>query len=374
MMIKATQPKFSMKYVPSSYARAQYPEDRYFQTLLAILLVMFVVMGLVFPFLTLPKLAALPIATPAMPMIQAVVVLKKMEVVKNPEPVVVLPEKLPVMAEVKMTEEKTVEETNVIQPVKTIEKKPVAKNQFREPAEPRKIQQNPSAGDVQPQVVTQQAVAQARAQASKSGLMVMRGQLQQLQQVAQASNQASVPIGAKRAQAASSYSLSVSDDMDAMGQQALSQQDVQLDTVSTPVATQLSVTHQTRQVASIGAGENQANGYRAATGAAVAKSTAVKKAGVRSEASIRQVFEQNKSAIFALYHRALRTNPNLQGKMVFKITINADGQMTACELLSSQLGDPELEKKLLTKIRQLNFGMQNVAPLTMTYALDFVPS
>lgn len=41
----------------------------------------------------------------------------------------------------------------------------------------------------------------------------------------------------------------------------------------------------------------------------------------RSEEQIREVMEQNKGAIFIIYHRALRTKPNLQGKFTVKIVI-----------------------------------------------------
>jgi hypothetical protein len=344
----------------------RYPEDRHFQTLLAALLAILLVMGWVLPHLTLPVTRHVSVSSE--PVIQAAVVLPKpMEKMK---PIVQATLPPPV-------EQKTAEVVERPAPIPSVEKnlvaipqaKPASKNNPPRAAATEVAVSTNEVETVEPQVDTQQAARQqAREQAGRSGLMMMRGQLQQLQQTA---TQAA-PIGAKRA-AASSSSAQVVYDEGALGAQAFTQQAVQLSEGAARSGSG-AVQHQTRQIAANGAVANQANGYGASSGSAAGKSAAPKKAGVRDEASIRQVFEANKSAIFALYHRALRTQPSLQGKMVFKITISAEGQMTACELVSSQLGDAELEKKLLTKIRMLNFGAQNAAPLTMTYALDFVPS
>ena len=46
----------------------------------------------------------------------------------------------------------------------------------------------------------------------------------------------------------------------------------------------------------------------------------------RSEEEIAQVFDRNKGAIYALYGRALRAQPDLQGKLVLEFTIAAFGR------------------------------------------------
>lgn len=394
MKIKATQPNLlmksrSMRTISWNDARPLYPEDRHFQTLLAILLVMFVVASVVFPFLTLPK-PVKPV-TQQTPMIQASVLLKKIELVKPPEPVAMAQPSLAsstvIPENTNSTEKKTispqvVEEKKALPPRKLDAKKPSALKPSALPAPPVDdqeksiaVEQTTAEANVKPPAVPQQtARAQARQQASNSGLMMMRGQLQQLQKIADESNQNSQIIGAKRSQAASGQSTAVSYDAEKIGQQALSQQKVQLEASNATSSTKALVAHQTQAVVSNSGVDNQNNGYRASTGDSAASAKKIKRVAVRSESSIRQVFEENKSAIFSIYHRALRNNSSLQGKVTFNITIAADGTMTQCELLSSQLADTELEKKLLIKIRQLNFGAQNVEPVTMKYALDFVPS
>ena len=95
---------------------------------------------------------------------------------------------------------------------------------------------------------------------------------------------------------------------------------------------------------------------------------------IRNEDSIRSQFDQNKGAIFALYNRALRKNPLLQGKVVIELTIEPSGKVSDCKIVKTELEDPRLERKLLTRIKMINFGDEDVEPLQMQYAFDFLPS
>ena len=54
----------------------------------------------------------------------------------------------------------------------------------------------------------------------------------------------------------------------------------------------------------------------------------------RSREEIELVFDKNKGSIFALYNRALRRDPTLQGKLVLKLTIEPSGAVSACEVVS----------------------------------------
>jgi len=94
----------------------------------------------------------------------------------------------------------------------------------------------------------------------------------------------------------------------------------------------------------------------------------------RSDENIQLTFEKSKPAIFALYHRALRKNPALQGRVVFRLTIAASGKVTKCSIDSSELDDPALLKRLVAKIKRVNFGAQNVAVWSDTYLINFLPS
>lgn len=94
----------------------------------------------------------------------------------------------------------------------------------------------------------------------------------------------------------------------------------------------------------------------------------------RSLEEIRLVFDRNKGAIYAIYNRALRDDPSLQGKVVLKLTIAPSGQVTDIRVESSELKAADLEGKLLARIRAFDFGAKDVNPMTVTYPLDFLPS
>ncbi len=94
----------------------------------------------------------------------------------------------------------------------------------------------------------------------------------------------------------------------------------------------------------------------------------------RSLEDIRLVFERNKGAIYAIYNRALREEPSLQGKVVLSLKIAPSGQLVDCHLISSELKAPELEQKLLARIKQFDFGSKDVDVTTVSWPLDFLPS
>jgi len=93
----------------------------------------------------------------------------------------------------------------------------------------------------------------------------------------------------------------------------------------------------------------------------------------RSEEEIRKVMEQHKGAIFSIYNRALRENASLQGKVVVKMVIDPAGQIVDVSIVSSELKNPELEAKLLQRIRLITFSAANVARTTLNYSFDFLP-
>ncbi len=119
-------------------------------------------------------------------------------------------------------------------------------------------------------------------------------------------------------------------------------------------------THVSSPVAGIGAG-----GPRISKGGAGPS---------RSREEIELVFEKNKGAIFALYNRALRRDSTLQGKLVLRLTIAPTGVVTACEIDSSELNDPEMERKLIQRVKMFRFEDKDVATVTTTKPIDFFPA
>jgi TonB family protein len=94
----------------------------------------------------------------------------------------------------------------------------------------------------------------------------------------------------------------------------------------------------------------------------------------RSREEIELIFDQNKGAIFALYNRALRSDPTLEGKLVLRLTIAPSGEVTACEVVSSELGNPDLERKLVQRVMLFRFEARDVEPITTTKPIDFFPA
>jgi TonB family protein len=94
----------------------------------------------------------------------------------------------------------------------------------------------------------------------------------------------------------------------------------------------------------------------------------------RSIEEIKLVFERNKGAIYAIYNRALREEPALQGKVVLELKIAPAGQVTDLRIVSSELKSEDLERKLLARIRQFDFGAKDVDAITVTWPVDFLPS
>ena len=94
----------------------------------------------------------------------------------------------------------------------------------------------------------------------------------------------------------------------------------------------------------------------------------------RSREEIELVFDRNKGAIFALYNRALRNDPSLEGKLVLRLTIAPNGSVTFCEIVSSELNDAELERKLVQRVKLFRFEAKDVEPITTTKPIDFFPA
>ena len=94
----------------------------------------------------------------------------------------------------------------------------------------------------------------------------------------------------------------------------------------------------------------------------------------RSEEEIALVFDRNKGAIDALYARALRERADLQGKIVLQLTISPAGEVTDCRLLSSELNDPDLERKIVARVRLFRFEAKDVEAITARKTLEFFPT
>ncbi len=116
--------------------------------------------------------------------------------------------------------------------------------------------------------------------------------------------------------------------------------------------------------AGMGAGED---------GSGTGSDDGIGRSAQRDLEKIQITFDRNKSAIFSMYNRALRSTPDLQGKVVLKITIAPSGKVTEVYIVSSELADTQLEQKLIQRVKLINFGSEDVPVFTFNYPIDFYP-
>jgi protein TonB len=114
-----------------------------------------------------------------------------------------------------------------------------------------------------------------------------------------------------------------------------------------------------------------------APGAGGSSEGAIQSTGIvrtRSEEEIQEVLDRHKGAMYALYNQALRRNPELQGKLLLRITILPSGVVERSEILESSLGDGSLERGLAALVREIEFGDRaDVGAVTTRVPIEFFP-
>ena len=96
--------------------------------------------------------------------------------------------------------------------------------------------------------------------------------------------------------------------------------------------------------------------------------------GARGNEEIELIFDRNKGAIYALYNRALRDRPDLMGKLVLELTITPAGDVSDCRVISSELGDAELERKIVARVKLFKFEGRDVETITARKTIEFFPA
>ncbi len=95
----------------------------------------------------------------------------------------------------------------------------------------------------------------------------------------------------------------------------------------------------------------------------------------RTDEEIQIVFDRYKAALYRIYNRELRKNPTLQGKVILRLTIEPDGKVSLCKMENSDMDAPELEAKIIERVKKFNFGAkEGVSAITILYPIDFLPA
>ena len=216
---------------------------------------------------------------------------------------------------------------------------------------PPKPAPTPEPAASQPQ---RQTVKEARAVASKSGLLAMQDQLAAMRQDTASDSgplQANVSEDAAKSDQSSSRRAALKDsggvktEAGPVRQVALAEHEVQSVAAPQPVAK--ASPKPTRHAA----GPSQ-----------------------RAMSNIRKVFNQQKTALYSLYNRELRKDPTLSGKVLLELVIEPDGSVSRCDVIESELDRPGLEQNIANRVRLFNFGRADVESRTVRFPIDFLPS
>ena len=309
------------------------PEDeRRFRRLLLIIAAVFLLLSVVMPFMPLPELPKREVAE-LPPRVAELILQRKQQpppppkVAKKIEPKKPQPEKKP---EPKKPEPKA----------KKPEKKP----------EPKK-----------------QTTQQARKKAATSGILAFADQLADLRDLSSVANLTKKPkkltVASEQSKSAKKVAAPTRSIVTSGSSASQGSDGINTSALSTNTGgTQLAARTTSRVEAPI------------ATQGAVASSSAKQRGISRTAEEITDIIDKNKGALFRIYNRELRSDPTLKGKVVLEITIAPSGQVISVKLVSSELSSPTLERKLLARIKLIDFGAKEVETVTTTLPIDFFPA
>jgi len=93
----------------------------------------------------------------------------------------------------------------------------------------------------------------------------------------------------------------------------------------------------------------------------------------RTEEDIAYIIDRNKRRLYKIYRQARRSDPGIQGKIVLEITILPSGKVESVRVSSSELQNSKLEAGIIARVKQFDFGVQDVKTVTVTYPIEFLP-
>lgn len=107
--------------------------------------------------------------------------------------------------------------------------------------------------------------------------------------------------------------------------------------------------------------------------AKAAASTQGSGSGGRAPEDITKVFDKNKPGLYSLYDRERRKNSSLKGRIVFQLTILPNGKVADVKVISSDLNNPALEARIISRIKLFVFTPTASESVTVTYPVEFLP-
>ncbi|MCG8612587.1 MAG: AgmX/PglI C-terminal domain-containing protein [Pseudomonadales bacterium] len=248
-----------------------------------------------------------------------------------------------------------------------VEEEPVPEEKPEEIPEPEpepepEKQEPPKPEPPKPEIKKPQTVEQAREVAQQSGLLALQDDLADMRDT--------LDVGALNLQNKSLQAKTISaripeGSSSAVSASAVSRTSGGIDTSSMQVAAETVVLSNKKDVTL------EARKEEVEQIVAKAKPKAL---GQRSIEEIRRVFDRNQSKLYSIYNRALRKNPSLQGQLLLELVIEPSGAVSACRVVSSELGDTALERKISARVKLFNFGEKRLGQTVIKFPIDFLPT
>jgi hypothetical protein len=95
----------------------------------------------------------------------------------------------------------------------------------------------------------------------------------------------------------------------------------------------------------------------------------------RTDEEIQIVFDRYKATLYRIYNKELRKDPTLRGKLLLRLTIEPGGELSLCEVESTDLDSATLVTKIVARVKRFNFGpKEDVPKVTILYPIDFLPA
>ncbi|MFT6917180.1 MAG: protein TonB [Motiliproteus sp.] len=219
---------------------------------------------------------------------------------------------------------------------------------------------------------TPEQLSQARDTAASSGILALQSQLRALQNLNVLTQRDDQPLRNVRAGRAQR------NNPDLLGRGALTGSGgIQTTALEQSGSATLAARQTTRVSAPEGFASDDiaSDGIASNTNAArAAQARGVVRIKQRSPEEISLVFDRHKAAFYALYRRELRSQLGLRGRVIFNFSINPAGRVIDCSILSSDLNNPALERKLRARVMLLAFEAKSVEPWKGLYHIDFLPA
>ncbi len=91
----------------------------------------------------------------------------------------------------------------------------------------------------------------------------------------------------------------------------------------------------------------------------------------RSKEAIRRVVMRRIGGLKYLYNKQLKKYPKLNGKVIVKMVIFPSGKVGRAVIIDSSLGNKELERGILKRIKRWKFGRVPKGTATVIYPMNF---